>query len=200
MTRRGKDEEMPSDLVPVIEVQRRVTGLKHQGTWSAYLGGFYKILYPAGFGALALHWAFLTRLPWRQPRTRIARGGGAFWRAAKAAFTRVSCVAMSPTGGGASSPSRVFPLQQESKALTRVRSQIRVPTISSGRVGTVCRFNGYDERCRGFLGGSRLRSELGTRATTAQATGVLLPREARSVIENPLGDALPWMTDPRAVR
>ena len=54
---------------------------------------------------------------------------------------------------------------------------------------------------RGFLGGSRLRSELGARATTAEATGVLLPREARSVIENPLGYALPWMmTDPRAVR
>jgi hypothetical protein len=38
--------------------------------------------------------------------------------------------------------------QQESKALTRVRSQIRVPAISSGRAGTACRFNGYDERCR----------------------------------------------------
>jgi hypothetical protein len=40
-------------------------------------------------------------------------------------------------------------LQQESKALTRVRSQIRVPAISSSRAGTACRFNGYDERCRG---------------------------------------------------
>ena len=39
------------------------------------------------------------------------------------------------------------PLQQESKALTRVRSQIREPAISSSRVGTACRFNGYDERC-----------------------------------------------------
>jgi hypothetical protein len=41
--------------------------------------------------------------------------------------------------------------QQESKALTRVRSQIRVPAISSGRAGTACRFNGYDERCRRSL-------------------------------------------------
>jgi hypothetical protein len=33
--------------------------------------------------------------------------------------------------------------------LTRVvRSQIRVPAISSSRAGTACRFNGYDERCR----------------------------------------------------
>src|SRR5215212_2516979 len=38
-------------------------------------------------------------------------------------------------------------LQQESKALTRVRSQIRVPAISSSSAGTACRFNGYDERC-----------------------------------------------------
>jgi GMP synthase (glutamine-hydrolysing) len=38
-------------------------------------------------------------------------------------------------------------LQQESKALTRVRSQIRVPAISSGRAGTAYRFNGHDERC-----------------------------------------------------
>jgi peroxiredoxin len=43
-------------------------------------------------------------------------------------------------------------IQQESKALTRVRSQIRVPAISSGRAGTACRFNGYDERCRPHCG------------------------------------------------
>jgi hypothetical protein len=42
----------------------------------------------------------------------------------------------------------VWYIQQESKALTRVRSQIRVPAISSSRAGTACRFNGYDERCR----------------------------------------------------
>jgi hypothetical protein len=89
---------------------------KHQGTWSAYLGGFYRILYTQRvWGALSLHWAFLTRQPWRQPRTRIACGGRVFWRAAKAAFTRVSCVAMSPTGGGASSSSRVFPLGDSSE-------------------------------------------------------------------------------------
>jgi hypothetical protein len=41
-----------------------------------------------------------------------------------------------------------FAVQQESKALTRVRSQIRAPAISSGKVGTACQFNGYDERCR----------------------------------------------------
>jgi hypothetical protein len=43
-------------------------------------------------------------------------------------------------------------LQQESKALTRVRSQIRVPAISSSSAGTACRFNGYDERCKGCRG------------------------------------------------
>jgi hypothetical protein len=43
------------------------------------------------------------------------------------------------------------PLQQESKALTRVRSQIRVPAISSSSAGTACRFNGYDERCRPII-------------------------------------------------
>jgi hypothetical protein len=48
-------------------------------------------------------------------------------------------------------------LQQESKALTRVRSQIRVPAISSSRAGTACRFNGYDERCRVLSSGKTLR-------------------------------------------
>jgi hypothetical protein len=46
-------------------------------------------------------------------------------------------------------PPAVLALQQESKALTRVRSQIRVPAISSSSAGTACRFNGYDERCIG---------------------------------------------------
>jgi hypothetical protein len=39
-------------------------------------------------------------------------------------------------------------LQQKSKALTRARSQIRLPAISSSSAGTTCRFNGYDQRCR----------------------------------------------------
>jgi hypothetical protein len=54
-------------------------------------------------------------------------------------------------------------LQQESKALTRVRSQIRVPAISSSSAGTACRFNGYDERCkpsrRSLAGGGPVVSE-----------------------------------------
>jgi hypothetical protein len=40
-----------------------------------------------------------------------------------------------------------LPLQQESKALTRVRSQIRGPAISSSSAGPTCRFNDYDECC-----------------------------------------------------
>jgi hypothetical protein len=42
-------------------------------------------------------------------------------------------------------------LQQESKVLTRVRSQIRVPAISSSRAGPAYRFNGHDERCIAFI-------------------------------------------------
>jgi len=41
-------------------------------------------------------------------------------------------------------------LQQESKALTRMRSRISLPVISSGIGGTACWFNRYDERCRHF--------------------------------------------------
>jgi hypothetical protein len=39
-------------------------------------------------------------------------------------------------------------LQRQSKALSRMRSWTRLPAVSSNIVGTVCRFNCYDGRCR----------------------------------------------------
>ena len=44
---------------------------------------------------------------------------------------------------------RVQGLQRQSKALSRMRSWTRLPAVSSNIVGTVCRFNCYDGRCRG---------------------------------------------------
>jgi hypothetical protein len=42
-------------------------------------------------------------------------------------------------------------LQRQSKALSRMRSWTRLPAVSSNIVGTVCRFNCYDDRCKRVL-------------------------------------------------
>jgi hypothetical protein len=87
-------------------------------------------------------------------------------------------------------------LQQESKALTRVRSQIWMPAISFSSAGTAYRFNGYDERCRQHHPRSPTRHRGRIRSPTNPVGAVREPSNDEPHSHRPTARRVRGHTDP----
>jgi hypothetical protein len=75
-----------------------------------------------------------------------------------------------------------------------VRSQIRVPAISSSSVGTACRFNGYDERCTSESETVSLVPQLAHLKSTSSVGGSIVDHRAPLTMKN--AEPQLWQTYP----